>query len=99
MANKGSYLLQWKAIEWMKNNGCRRYNLNGINPIVNPGSYHFKAGLSGKNGKDVYYLGRFDCFTGKINAALTHTADKVLPFMKKVIPLSRTRTKSKSRES
>lgn len=45
MKNKGSYLLQWKAIQWMKNNGCRYYNLNGINPLTNPGTYHFKAGI------------------------------------------------------
>jgi hypothetical protein len=93
MVNKGSYLLQWKAIQWMKNNGCRSYNLNGINPIANPGSYHFKAGLSGKNGKDVYYLGRFDCYSSPINAAMVQTADLLLPFMKKVISLSRVRTR------
>jgi hypothetical protein len=85
MANKGSYLAQWKAIQWMKNSGCRYYNLNGINPLTNPGTYHFKAGLSGKSGKDVYYLGQFDCYPGAINAALAHTADLVIPFMKKII--------------
>lgn len=85
MANKGSYLLQWKAIQWMKNNGCRSYNLNGINPLKNPGSYHFKAGLSGKNGKDVYYLGRFDCYSGEITAKLARIADSLFPFMKKIV--------------
>lgn len=85
MENKGSYLLQWKAIQWMKNNGCRYYNLNGINPVKNPGSYHFKAGLSGKNGQDVYYLGRFDCYSGEITAKLARTADLLLPFMKKIL--------------
>ena len=85
MANKGSYLLQWKAIQWMKNNGCRGYNLNGINPLKNPGSYHFKAGLSGKNGRDVYYLGRFDCYSGGITAKLARTADLLLPLMKKIL--------------
>jgi lipid II:glycine glycyltransferase (peptidoglycan interpeptide bridge formation enzyme) len=85
MANKGSYLLQWKAIQWMKDHGCRSYNLNGINPLKNPGSYHFKEGLSGKNGKDVYYLGRFDSYPGEIKARLARTADLILPFMKKII--------------
>ena len=84
MANKGSYLVQWKVIQWMKNSGCRYYNLNGINPINNPGTYHFKAGLSGKDGKDVYYLGRFDCYSGPVSAVLAGTAERVLPFMKKV---------------
>jgi hypothetical protein len=94
MTNKGSYLLQWKAIQWMKNSGCRSFNLNGINPLKNPGSYHFKAGLSGRSGKDVYYLGRFDCYSGGINAALARTADFALPFMKKVISISRPYTSS-----
>lgn len=85
MTNKGSYLLQWKAIEWMKNNGCRSYNLNGINPRKNPGSYHFKTGLSGKSGKDVQYLGRFDCYSGAISATLARTADAAMPCMKKIL--------------
>jgi len=85
MKNKGSYLLQWQAIQWMKNNGCRSYNLNGINPTVNPGSYHFKAGISGKRGEDLHYLGRFDCYSGAISAALAHIADLVFPFMKKIV--------------
>ena len=85
MKNKGSYLLQWKAIQWMKANGCRYYNLNGINPEKNPGGYHFKAGLSGKNGKDVYYLGRFDCYSSAIAAKLARTADSLLPTMKRIL--------------
>lgn len=88
MENKGSYLVQWKAIQWMKNSGCLYYNLNGINPLRNPGTYHFKAGLSGKNGNDVYYLGRFDCYSGEMDAALARTAEWVFPFMKKVISIS-----------
>jgi len=98
MKNNGSYLIQWKAIQWMKNNGCRYYNLNGINPKTNPGSYHFKEGVSGKSGKDVRYLGRFDCYSGAISAALASTADLVLPFMKKIISSSGLYTRSKSRE-
>lgn len=82
MTNKGSYLLQWKAIQWMKDNGCRYYNLNGINPEKNPGSYHFKSGLSGKNGRDVYYLGRFDCYSSGITARLARLADSILPRIK-----------------
>jgi len=85
MENKGSYLIQWKAIQWMKKGGCRFYDLNGINPITNPGTYHFKAGLSGKNGKDIQYLGRFDANPDKIKAVLVRTADMVMPLLKKAI--------------
>ena len=85
MKNKGSYLLQWQAIQWMKNNGCRYYNLNGINPELNPGSYHFKEGIAGKAGKDVHYLGRFDCYSGAISALSARIADSVLPSIKKTM--------------
>ena len=44
---KGSYLLQWTLIQWLKERGVRRYDLGGINPQQNPGVYHFKRGLSG----------------------------------------------------
>ena len=54
---KGSYLLQWRIIEWLKECGCKWYDLGGINPERNPGVYHFKAGLSGK---DVRHIGQFE---------------------------------------
>lgn len=56
MAAKGSYLLQWHIVQWLKQRGVRRYDLNGINPATNPGVYSFKRGLSGE---DVRYLEPF----------------------------------------
>jgi len=44
---KGAYLLQWTLIQWLKENGFKRYDLGGIDPQRNPGVYHFKSGLSG----------------------------------------------------
>jgi lipid II:glycine glycyltransferase (peptidoglycan interpeptide bridge formation enzyme) len=85
MENKSSYFVQWKAIERMKNCGCLTYNLNGINPALNPGTYHFKVGLSGKKGKDLYYVGRFDCYPGALEARLVRTADLALPFIKRAL--------------
>jgi lipid II:glycine glycyltransferase (peptidoglycan interpeptide bridge formation enzyme) len=58
--SRGSYLLHWKLIEWLKQNGFAVYDLNGIDPVVNPGTYKFKADLCGKNGKDLYFMGRFE---------------------------------------
>lgn len=89
MKNKGSYLIQWKAIQWMKENGCRYYNLNGINPETNPGGYHFKAGVSGKSGKDVTYLGRFDCYPGAVKASFARVADSLLPSIKNILSRSK----------
>lgn len=54
---KGSYLLQWRMIVWMKERGCRSYDLGGIDPEGNPGVYHFKKGISGK---DVRHIGRHE---------------------------------------
>jgi lipid II:glycine glycyltransferase (peptidoglycan interpeptide bridge formation enzyme) len=47
LKSKGSYLLQWTLIKWLKENGFRWYDLGGISPERNPGVYHFKRGLSG----------------------------------------------------
>jgi hypothetical protein len=45
---KAAYLLQWAMIKWLKDNGFRYYDLGGIDPELNPGVYHFKSGLSGR---------------------------------------------------
>lgn len=64
LSSQGSYLLQWKALSWLKEKGATWYNLHGINPKENPGTYNFKAGLCGRNGKDVCFLGVYDAFDG-----------------------------------
>lgn len=56
-----SYLLRWKMIEYLKDSGCKYYNLNGINPLKNPGGYQFKSGLAGKAGMDLKFIGEFQC--------------------------------------
>ena len=60
MKSRGAYLLRWKLLENLKQDGISLYNLSGINPEKNPGNYKFKDGFAGTNGKDVYFLGRFD---------------------------------------
>lgn len=60
MKSRGSYFLQWKFIERLKQAGTAIYDLNGINPAKNPGTYKFKNDLAGKNAADVYALGKFD---------------------------------------
>jgi lipid II:glycine glycyltransferase (peptidoglycan interpeptide bridge formation enzyme) len=60
MKSRGSYLLHWKLLEQLKQEGVKTYNLNGINPAKNPGTYKFKDDLAGSNGKGVFYPGRFD---------------------------------------
>jgi glycosyltransferase involved in cell wall biosynthesis len=48
LATKAAYLLQWSVIEESKRRGMRWYDLGGIDPDGNPGVYHFKGGLGGR---------------------------------------------------
>lgn len=43
---KGSYLLHWRAIQWLKERGVRWYDLGGHDREANPGVYDFKRGFS-----------------------------------------------------
>ncbi len=47
-------------MERLKEQNFSSYDLCGINQETNPGTYTFKAGLCGKNGKDVFDLGKFE---------------------------------------
>jgi lipid II:glycine glycyltransferase (peptidoglycan interpeptide bridge formation enzyme) len=76
MRCKASYLIQWKAIQWMKESQCKVYNLNGINKDTNYGVYHFKKGIAGKNSPEFQYCGTFDSFTGLKNKALFYLSSK-----------------------
>jgi len=58
---KGSYLIQWKILQWLKDKQCEWYDLGGINPEVNPGVFLFKSGLAGK---DITYIGTYEYSNG-----------------------------------
>jgi Acetyltransferase (GNAT) domain len=55
-----SYLTHWRMLEWVKERGCRQYDLNGINPEKNPGGFQFKTQLAGTQGRDETLLGQYD---------------------------------------
>ena len=74
---RGAYLLHWKLIEWLKENSVDFYDLNGIDPVVNPGTYKFKADLCGNNGRDVRFLGRFDSSTRGLSHVVVAGGDKL----------------------
>jgi hypothetical protein len=57
---RGAYALQWRVLEWLKRQGCRSYDLGGVDKQVNPGGYRFKSGLSGKNGREARFVGAFE---------------------------------------
>jgi hypothetical protein len=73
----GSYLAQWKMIEWLKQRGCHWYNLNGINPVTNEGTYRFKSRLAGSLGRDVYYLGQFDAYPNSATQLFVGFAERL----------------------
>ena len=67
MKKVSSYLLQWRALEWLKENGFRRYDLGGISPENNPGVYHFKSGLAGKKPQEVRSSGVWETSAGPLS--------------------------------
>jgi lipid II:glycine glycyltransferase (peptidoglycan interpeptide bridge formation enzyme) len=77
LKSRGAYLLHWKVIEWLKGNGFTVYDLNGIDPVLNPGTYKFKADLCGKNGKDLYFMGRFESYVNAFSHSCVSRADRL----------------------
>lgn len=74
LKSKASYLLQWRMMEFLKAQGCRFYDLGGINPEGNPGVYHFKAGMGGS---EVRQLGRFEAAPSESARRLLHWAERI----------------------
>jgi lipid II:glycine glycyltransferase (peptidoglycan interpeptide bridge formation enzyme) len=79
----GSYLVQWKVIEYAKQKGCHWYNLNGVDPLTNPGGYQFKSQLGGKHGNDVFFLGPYDSHPNAVTRVLLGAVDKWLASRKR----------------
>lgn len=77
LKSRGSYLLHWKLIEWLKETGITTYDLHGINPATNPGTYKFKLDLCGNNGQDVHFLGQFDAHTSLLSHNCVALGDRL----------------------
>ena len=73
MQHKGSYLLQWRMIQKLKELGCRAYDLGGINPERNPGVYHFKSGFSGR---DTTQIGQFELSGSWLSSLIVSFAER-----------------------
>jgi lipid II:glycine glycyltransferase (peptidoglycan interpeptide bridge formation enzyme) len=85
MKSNGAYLIQWSFLKWLKETGFSFYDLNGINPAVNPGTYHFKRGLAGKNGMDLEFLGKYQVADNPVSAILVNYGDKLVSSLKKTL--------------
>jgi hypothetical protein len=40
--------VQWAAVEWAVSSGCTLYDLEGIDPVANPGTFAFKSRMGGR---------------------------------------------------
>jgi len=78
-----SYLTHWRMLEWVKGRGCRRYDLNGINPEKNPGGYQFKSQLVGAHGREESLLGQFDAFPNAAMKWMLALGDRVRDTLKR----------------
>ena len=89
MKSNGSYLAQWKVIEWLKLQGCSGYNLHGINPVQNEGTYRFKSRLAGASGRDLCFLGQFDAYPSRTVQWLVANAERMRAALKGARELAR----------
>src|SRR5262249_19762936 len=62
-----SYLLQWKVIEEAARQGCRFYDLGGIDAEANPGVHKFKLGMGGT---ELCAAGLYELAPDRFRAAL-----------------------------
>ena len=67
---RGSYLLQWRMLEWLKESGYRWYDLDGISRDVNSGDTQFKLGFAGRLGLQAERFGRFETSNEGANLAV-----------------------------
>jgi len=77
LKSKGSYLLQWTMISWLKEHGIKTYDLGGIDPEGNRGVFHFKKGLAGvetcQMNPFVASVNTFSSLIGKVSAIMQRT--------------------------
>ena len=74
LENKATYLVQWKAIEWFKEVGCKRYDLGGINLKLNPNGYIFKSGIT-KN--EVFGMGTYEACDSFLSKIIVRLGEKL----------------------
>jgi lipid II:glycine glycyltransferase (peptidoglycan interpeptide bridge formation enzyme) len=77
LKSKGSYLLHWRLIEWLKENGIAIYDLHGTNAARNPGTYRFKMDLCGTNGRELQFVGQFDACPNVLSYYCVALADRL----------------------
>jgi hypothetical protein len=89
MRTCASYLVHWEILKALKERGIQHYDLNGIDPELNPGVYHFKAGLAGRAGKQVTFIGQFQ--TRSISPSIVNSSLLLAEGLRQRVRLSRHR--------
>lgn len=89
MKTNGSYLVQWAFVKWLKEKGFLHYDLNGINPDVNPGTYHFKRGLAGKRSRDVEFLGKFQVSDSVVSDWVVKGGERLMSGYRRIVHTGR----------
>lgn len=77
MTNKASYLVQWSAVLLMKARGLKWYDLGGCSPLTVPTTYHFKAGICGKEPPLATRLAMFEACTNRLSRLAVSTARRL----------------------
>jgi hypothetical protein len=85
MRVSASYLVQWTILEHLKTRGVQSYDLNGIDPVFNPGVYRFKRGLAGKTATELTFAGQLQA----LEASLTNTSLLALDRLRRRVRLTR----------
>lgn len=89
MKTNGSYIIQWTFVTWLKENGFHFYDLNGINPNTNPGTYRFKRGLAGKHGNDIEFLGKFQVADSQISSFVVKVGEWLMSSYRQIVQTRR----------
>jgi lipid II:glycine glycyltransferase (peptidoglycan interpeptide bridge formation enzyme) len=77
LKRRGSYLLQWKLIQRLKEAHVSQYDLNGINRETNPGTYKFKSDLAGEKGREVRLVGCFESCENMISSVSVNIGERL----------------------
>jgi hypothetical protein len=80
-----SYFLRWHVVQWLKDMGCRFYDLGGIDQKRNPGGYHFKMGLAGKSAQPTRYIGQLEDYQNYLSSIIVKGGELVKKGYSKII--------------
>lgn len=80
LKHKAANLLQWHAMMIAKDRGLSWYDPGGIDPIANPGTYHFKSGLGGH---EINNPGPFQAAPAGVRGSLMPAAEKFYRWTKR----------------